>query len=111
MRLSDPVIPEADRGIARAEADRLLLWWNRLVDRADKDLAAAEIGQCVYHVRVQRERRLVFGNRLLESTPHAQRQSSGKMGKRVARGRRQGAQSHRLYLLVVAVGCVGPEDH
>jgi hypothetical protein len=43
MRLSDPEIPQSDRGIAGAEADRLLLCRNRLIDRADKDLASAEI--------------------------------------------------------------------
>jgi hypothetical protein len=90
MYLPDPGIPIADVGIARTEANSLLLGWNHGFYPTGVELGQAEMGDCSHPVAVERDRHLVFWNRLLESLLRAQHLALGEMRKRAPRQCRQG---------------------
>ena len=86
MRLSNPVIPYSDFGIARAEADGLLLGWDRLFDRSDAELALTEMRNRGYPVAIGRDSKLEFGNGLCVSALCTQQLALGIVRERVAGG-------------------------
>ena len=71
MRKADPLIPNADQLIAGAEANGLLVKRDCLLYRPGQELAPAERGYRERPVAIERDRRLEFGNRLLESVLRA----------------------------------------
>ena len=86
MRLSNPVIPYSDFGIARAQADGLLLGRDRLFYRSDEELALTEMGDCGYPVAIGRDSKLEFGNGLCVSALCTQQLAFGIVRKRAAGG-------------------------
>jgi hypothetical protein len=67
MHEPNAVIPSADVGIARAEADGSLQERDYLLERSGLELAPTDSRQCVHMVAVQRDHHLVFGNGLLRA--------------------------------------------
>jgi hypothetical protein len=107
MRLTDSEIPNAKLGIARAEADCLLLGGDCLLYRANQEFASTDIGQCLHRVAIGRKRRLVFGNSFLTSPLRTQHLASGVMCERAAGRGCQGLPDQALCTCYVCLGRVG----
>src|SRR6516165_2657549 len=61
MDHADPPIPVRQARITWAEADRLFLRRDRLLDRTGEKLALTEAGNCDHAVAIVRDRPFVFG--------------------------------------------------
>src|SRR4029077_7727062 len=79
MHLSDRVIPIAYLRIAGAEAERLLMQFDRFVEQSDPELAPAETRKSVDPTMVERERLLIFRDALLVAAGRAQHLAVGVM--------------------------------
>src|SRR5919108_1826140 len=99
MHIPDLFVPHPELGITGAEPDGSLYERDRLLDRADVELALAESEEGVNIVAIVRERRLVFRNGLRVSALRTQQVGLGDMRDRAARRCRQGllAQPFRAF--------------
>src|SRR5262249_19934155 len=96
MDHADPPIPIRQARIARAEADRLFLCRDRLLDCTGEKLAEAEGRYGSHPVAIERDRAFVFGYRRLEPALRAQHLTPGEVSDRIAWRGRQHVANKRL---------------
>ena len=65
--------------ITRAEADRLFLRRDSLLDRANEELALAESGDCGYTVAIKRDRPFICGYGRFELALRAEQLAPGEV--------------------------------
>src|SRR6516162_5600471 len=103
MHKPDAKMPITDLGIARAETEGSFMQCDRLVERANPELAPTKTCQCVRPVAVERKRFLIFRDRLLVSTARAQHLTVGVMRDRAA-GRYSQNLAHKHFRTREIVG-------
>jgi len=84
MHGPNQLIPNADGWIPGAQPNRLLDERDRLLDRPGQELAVTECENRKHPVAIERDHRLVLGNRLLRTSARVQEHTLGEMRKRQA---------------------------
>src|SRR6516162_8829982 len=103
MDHADPPIPVRQARITWAEADRLFLRRDRLLDRTGEKLALAEAGNCDHAVAIVRDRPFVFGYGGVEPALRAEHLAPGEVRDRITRRGRQHLSDQRLS--ACEIGC------